>query len=105
LFWHAWRVLPPKEKAAIADEAISGFLEYVGQAAAMDPRANGHDPMEWHRHRIHPVLWDAVEAEPNCVSPAVTREFAAWGAHKDAYLARRPIWSQDKANTAPWEDA
>ena len=104
LFWHAWRVLPGKEKAAVADEAICGFLEYVEQAAAMDPRTNGGDPMQWHRHRVHPVLWDAVEAEPNCVSGAVRREFAQWRARKDEYLARRPVWSQDKTNTAPWAD-
>jgi len=104
LFWHAWRVLPAREKAAIAQEAISGFLEYVAEAAAMDPRPNGHDPMEWHRHRIHPVLWDAVAAEPNSVSDRVRREFEAWRTHKEAYLARRPIWSQDNASTAPWEE-
>ena len=38
LFWAAWRALPAGEKAAIAREAIGGFLEHVGQAAAMDPR-------------------------------------------------------------------
>ncbi len=38
LFWAAWRVLPAGEKAALAREAIGGFLERVEQAAAMDPR-------------------------------------------------------------------
>jgi hypothetical protein len=105
LFWHAWRVLPPQEKAAIADEAIGGFVQHVEQAAAFDPRGSEGDPMEWHRHRIHPVLWAAVEAGPDCVSPAVGREFAAWRARKNEYSARRPIWSQDKSNTPPWEES
>jgi hypothetical protein len=105
LFWAAWRVLPVREKAAIADEAISGFMEYVEQAAVMDPRPDMGDPMEWHRHRIHPVLWAAVEEEPKTASRKVSREFEKWRARKDAYLARRPIWSQDKENIAPWEQS
>ena len=62
LFWAAWRVLPAGEKAALAREAIGGFLERVEQAATMDPRPEAtDDPMEWHRHRIHPLLWEALD--------------------------------------------
>ncbi len=52
-----------REKYAIAREAVGGFIERVHQAASMDPRPTAvADPMEWHRHRIHPLLWKALEA-------------------------------------------
>jgi hypothetical protein len=59
--------------------------------------------MEWHRHRIHPELWAALEEAPNCASGRVRVEFDKWHARKGTYLARRPIWSQDKENIAPWK--
>ena len=106
LFWASWRVLPAGEKAAIADEVISGFLERVEQAAAMDTRPRAaNDPMEWHRHRIHPVLWAALEATPVSRAPnAVRKELRNWQARKKRYLARRPQWSQDEENIPPWQE-
>jgi hypothetical protein len=106
LFWAAWRVLPAGEKAAIASEAIAGFVERVEQAAAMDKRPHVRDPMEWHRHRIHPLLWAALEAAPRArISKDARQELKKWQGRKKAYLARRPIWSQDKDNIPPWEKA
>jgi hypothetical protein len=105
LFWAAWRALPPREKAAIAQEAIMGFVERVEQAATMDRRRKTDpDPMEWHRHRIHPELWDALTNAPDVPCPhEVQREVSAWQAKKERYLARRPVWSQDEDNIPPWE--
>ncbi len=107
LFWAAWRVLPAGEKAALAREAISGFLERVEQAAAMDPRpAAASDPMQWHRHRIHPLLWEALQAAPanRVASDPVRRELKAWQARQDEYLARRPPWSPVEDWGPPWEE-
>jgi hypothetical protein len=104
LFWAAWKALPTKEKAAIANEIISGFLERVEQAHSVDPRGPAvGDPMEWHRHRIHPELWKALEDSLNAGSTQVTNEFNTWRARKELYLARRPVWSQDKENIPPWK--
>ena len=117
LFWAAWKVLPAGEKAAIAREAVAGFVERVEQAATMDPRPEfQRDPMEWHRHRIHPELWKAMEAagtphtQPTPLGGAgrgeghdpAGKELAAWQAKKDEYLARRPLFSQ-AGLTPPWE--
>jgi len=104
LFWASWHSLPVGEKAAIAREAVSGFLERVEQAASMDPRpeATG-DPMEWHRHRIHPVLWQALEDSPHGkTSDPVRKELAAWQEKKEVYLARRPAFSQLTEAVPPW---
>ena len=66
LFWAAWHVLPAGEKAAVAREAIGGFVERVEQAATIDSRSTADpDPMEWHRHRIHPLLWQELETSPD----------------------------------------
>lgn len=117
LFWAAWTVLPADEKAAIAREAVAGFVERVEQAATMDPRPEfQRDPMEWHRHRIHPELWKALEAEGTLstqptslgrtgrgtVRDPVGDELAAWQERSDVYLARRPLFSQ-AGLTPPWE--
>ena len=104
LFWAAWRVLPRGAKAALAREAIGGFLERVEQAAAMDPRPEAKDdPMEWHRHRIHPSLWQALEAaRAGRANDPVRKELKAWQARKDEYLARRPKWSQVEEFAPPW---
>jgi hypothetical protein len=106
LFWESWRVLPAGEKCAIAREAISGFVERVSQAASIDPRPERtEDPMEWHRHRIHPLLWESLERAPQSAGAGnrVTAELKAWQLRKEEYLARRPIWSQLKNSTPPWE--
>lgn len=104
LFWAAWRVLPPGEKAALAREAIGGFIERVEQAAAMDPRPKAKDdPMEWHRHRIHPLLWKALEdARIGGGDDPVGKELTAWQARRDEYLERRPKWSQVEEFAPPW---
>ena len=111
MFWAAWRVLPAGEKAALAREAIGGFLERVRQAAAMDPRpGTADDPMEWHRHRVHPLLWEALQVSPEHAASGgaskdpVRKALKAWQERKDGYLARRPKWSQLKDSTPPWED-
>jgi hypothetical protein len=104
LFWAAWKVLPAGEKAAIAAEAVGGFLQRVEKAAAMDRRPVPNDPMEWHRHRISPVLWEALATRPGRSAPRnVRRELELWGASKERYLARRPPWSPDKNAKPPWE--
>ncbi len=106
LFWEAWKVLPVGEKAAIAAEAIGGFVERVEHAAAMDKRPGSADPMEWHRHRIHPVLWAALGTRAGRAAPKrVLRDLESWTAKKTEYLARRPPWSQDKRVRPPWGKA
>jgi hypothetical protein len=108
LFWAAWRVLPPGAKADLAREAIGGFLERVEQAAAMDPRPQATaDPMEWHRHRIHPLLWQALLDAPGggASNDPVRKELKAWQARKEDYLARRPQWSQVEDWDPPWQES
>lgn len=102
LFWAAWSALAAPEKYAIAREAVSGFIERVDQAASMDPRSTAvADPMEWHRHRIHPQLWKALEAPGTNSHDRVQRERNAWLSRERHYRARRPRWSQLK-DTPPW---
>jgi hypothetical protein len=106
LFWAAWKALPSGEKAAIAREVIGNFVSYVHEAAAQDPReaARREDPMEWHRHRIHPLLWQALlDAPAEEAADPVQQELAAWQADQDKYLARRPMWSQMRNSRPPWE--
>jgi hypothetical protein len=95
LFWAVWNNLPAGEKVEIAEEAISGFVERVEQAASMDPRGARGDPMEVHRNRIHPLLWAALEKQNGqvAVGSVVARERDAWRARREEYLARRPAWS------------
>jgi hypothetical protein len=103
LFWAAWHALPAGEKACIAQEAIAAFIERVENAASMDPRSDRDDPMEWHRHRIHLELWEALIAAPEAVThKGVQRELETWQAGRQKYLARRPVWSQDEDDIAPW---
>jgi hypothetical protein len=106
LFWAAWRVLPAGEKASLAREAIGGFIERVEQAATMDPRPEAtSDPMEWHRHRIHPLLWEALDGAQAGLrsNDPVHKELKSWQAKREEYLDRRPIYSQADL-TPPWED-
>lgn len=105
LFWATWRHLPGGERAAIAREVVLGFVERVENAASQDPRPRaGQDPMEPHRHRIHPQLWRALEDEPGAldVAAVVRTEHAAWQQHEKEYLARRPIWSP-LGTAPPWK--
>ena len=108
VFWYAWAALPPGEKAAVAREVVAGFIERVEQAASVDPRpgARTGDPMEWHRHRIHPVVRDALPTSHEDFSPGdpVRKDMEAYLAKKDEYLARRPVYSQLGGET-PWEEA
>jgi hypothetical protein len=102
LFWAAWKALPRGEKVAIAREAVGGFLEKVEQAASLDPRPK-RDPMEWHRHRVHPLLWKVLQrarASLGAEDP-VRRELLAFEANSERYLARRPVWSAT-VTRAPW---
>ena len=105
LFWAVWKHLPNGERAAIAREVVFGFVERVENAATKDPRrSDGLDPMEWHRHRIHPQLWHALESEPGALArdAAVQREHEAWRERADEYLARRPVWSP-LGTAPPWK--
>jgi hypothetical protein len=105
LLWAAWNVLPKGEQAAIAEEIVSGFVERVENAASVDPRrgqpGGDGDPMEWHRHRIHPVLWDALDGWKGMRGP-VKREFDAFKAREKDYLKRRPVYSHVDGRP-PWE--
>lgn len=103
LFWAAWHALPRKEKGAISREIVGSFVSYVEDAASMDPRPGQTDPMEWHRHRIHPVLWKALEDDRSNLKTGdiVRREFDAFSANKKKYLERRPVFSQIREKQ-PW---
>jgi hypothetical protein len=102
LFWAAWHVLPRSEQHAIAREAVGGFIERLQQAASVDPRGAPTDPLEWHRHRIHPLLWQALDARGTDPRDPIERERVVWLSRKRHYLARRPIWSQLKNARPPW---
>jgi hypothetical protein len=96
LMWAAWKALPAGERGAIAREVVGAFVDRVTRAASFDPRpeATTADPMEWHRHRIHPVLWKALEKQKGLgASDPAARELSAWSARRKEYLARRPIFS------------
>lgn len=100
LLWAAWRVLPKGEKAAVAREIVTSFVERVERAASVDPRAPAGDAMEWHRHRIHPIVWDALAGGGRPAGVA-RRELIAWQERRDEYLARRPVFSQTDL-APPW---
>jgi hypothetical protein len=105
LFWSAWKHLPLGERAAIACEAVEGFLQRVHQAASEDPRHDvSRDAMEAHRHRIHPVLWRTLERERGVLDQRknVRAEWEAWNTGRKKYLARRPVWSVTDARP-PWK--
>lgn len=103
IFWEAWNVLPSGEKAVIAQEAVTAFVKRVHDAAGMDPRtaANGADPMEWHRHRIHPILWKALDGAGLKMRDPLRRELDRWKARRTEYLARRPKYSHS-GEKPPW---
>jgi hypothetical protein len=107
LMWAAWKALPDGERAAVAREAITGFIAHVEEAAAFDPRPTVKaDPMAPHRHRVHPLLWKALQAQRADLAPSdpVTRELQAWEKDAKVYLARRPVWSPT-ALRPPWYGA
>ena len=98
LMWAAWRAMPPAKKAAVAHEIVAGFVERVEEAASCDPRPESKtaDPLAWHRHRIDPQLWEALAPGIHRLeaSDPVRREYAAFQADAETYLARRPRFSQ-----------
>lgn len=119
LFWEVWRRLPRREQALIAREALSGLVERVTQAATCDPRRTDADadasrldaepdPMEWHRHRVHPILWQALKADPETLAAAedeaLRQEVARFHLDPDRYLTRRPTWSLSSV-PEPWASA
>ena len=104
LAWETWKVLPAGDRAAIAREIVAAFHQRVHRAASVDPRpaSETSDPMEWHRHRVHPVIWKALEGCRLRASDPVARELAAFRRGRATYLARRPVFSQDPRNRPPW---
>lgn len=105
LLWESWQVLPTGERAAIAREAIRGFTARVIEAASCDPRPDKPaDPMHWHRHRIHPILWHALLAEGASGSPdrdTALRELRLFKQAEAMYCSRRPPWSITE-ESPPW---
>ena len=59
--------------------------------------------MEWHRHRIHPVLWKALDGVGLKARDPVRRELKLWKEREDEYLARRPRFSQAGLEP-PWAE-
>ncbi len=108
LLWEAWKVLPRVQKAAIAHDVVFGFIERVQQASAHDPRpgVKRGDPMKWHRHRVLPLLWAALDSPKAGLKPSgpVAKELESWKAERDTYLERRPEFSPAGLEP-PWEDA
>jgi hypothetical protein len=105
LFWAAWKALPKGEKAAIAREVVSAFIQRVEEAASVDPRGRSADPMEPHRHRIHPLLWKALAGEKaRGPRDAVHRELQRFQEDEVDLLARRPVFSQ-LDDPPPWPNA
>ena len=103
LFWAAWQVLPEPDRARVAHEAIANFVARVENAATCDTREEFRaDPMEWHRHRIHPALRKALSGAGLPKSDPVARELAAYEEKEKEYDDRRPQFSQAK-DAAPWE--
>lgn len=107
LLWEAWRLLPAGERAAIAREAIRGFTGRVYEAASCDPREDKPtDPMFWHRHRINPILWQALEADGTGGSPerdVALRELRLFRQDEAMYRARCVPWSLTD-EPPPWQE-
>ena len=111
LFWETWHILSPGERSSIAREVVSNFRARVLEAATCDPRqqvAEGEpasaDPMAWHRHRIHPILWQAIadDALTHSDRDPVLRELRQFHEQKDLYLSRRPAFDVHN-RPPPWE--
>jgi hypothetical protein len=64
--------------------------------------------MEPHRHRIHPLIWDALAQDTGGSKGksdgVARRELAAFLGGREAILARRPVYSQI-GEVPPWEAA
>jgi hypothetical protein len=74
----------------------------VEEAASVDPRGPKGDSMEPHRHRVHPVLWGALERAHLSRRDPARRELEAWQANRGRYLARWPVFSQT-GDEPPWK--
>jgi hypothetical protein len=105
LFWAAWHSLGDGERGAIAAEAVAGFTQHVHEAAGMDPRGLPGDPMARHRHRLHPLLWRALQAAAGATDgrPEVRHELREFERERETLLARRPEWSQS-GELPPWDE-
>lgn len=102
LFWAAWNALPKGARAAIAREALTGFVEIVDRAASVDPRGVRTDPMDEHRHRVHPLLWSALRTERTSArGDRIKREIEMFERDAERYAARRPVFSQ-AGHVPPW---
>ncbi len=117
LFWEAFHALPRPEQAQLAREVLSGFIERVTQASAHDPRRHPATPrppwldsvdsdvMEWHRHRVQPLLWSILQAEPEAIAgkedAAIRAELGRFRLDPERYLTRRPPWSFSD-DPEPW---
>lgn len=95
LFWSAWKALPANNRAAIATEIVESFVAYVENARAYDPRKPQGDPMQWHRHRVHPQIWKSLAATKTRAARGsiAMRELDAFRADKKHYLSMRPAFS------------
>lgn len=105
LFWEVFFRLPEAERVQIAREAVSGFVTRVTEASSCDPRHREEDdPMAWHRHRVLPLLWDALALDkgPTSERDIPQRELRKYQAQRDQLSARSPVWSVGK-DPAPWE--
>ena len=102
LFFAAWACLPKGAKAEIAREAVNGFTERVHQAASVDPRGSDADPMDAHRHRIHPLLWEALKDEKGTTPDAAAAELRRFLEDPAGHLSKRPVFSQ-VGEVPPWE--
>ena len=106
LIWESWKVLPIGEKAAIAREIMTGFISRVQAAASMDKRESSRnaDPMELHRHRILPILWDVLDRPEVGLKAGdqIQRELEAWKSNRNEYLSRRPVFSHINIKE-PWK--
>jgi hypothetical protein len=62
--------------------------------------------MKWHRHRVMPFLWAALDGPAAGLksSGAVAKELEAWKAERGKYLGRRPEFSPTRLEP-PWKDA
>jgi hypothetical protein len=72
-----------------------------------DPPA---DPMHWHRHRIHPLLWRALEADgsgAHAERDVPLRELRLFQKDEALYLSRRVPWTilDEAEEPAPWSDS
>ena len=98
LFWAAWQVLPAGEKAALAREAIGGFLERVRAGRRDGPAAGRNTTTRWSGIAIASIRccgkrWKMRQPTDGRTTRC-DKELKAWQAKQDEYLARRPMWSQ-----------